>query len=58
MDLQPRILVAEDDVDVRGALVDCLRQGGNDVVDVPDGDHVREYIDECMLYDVPHKRGG
>jgi len=51
MNLQPRILVAEDDDDVRGAVVDGLRQDGNEVIAVPDGDRVKAYIDDCVMSD-------
>jgi DNA-binding NtrC family response regulator len=56
MTLQPRVLLAEDDDDVRVALADGLRQGGNEVVDVADGNKVKAYIDECVLCDVPAPR--
>jgi DNA-binding response OmpR family regulator len=56
MTLQPRVLLAEDDDDVRVALADGLRQDGNEVVEVPDGNKVKSYIDDCVLCDVPAPR--
>ncbi len=51
-----RILLAEDDFDVREALVAVLEAGGFEVIDFGDGRGIESYIDESVVLDLPHKR--
>lgn len=51
-----RVLVAEDDADLRQSMVDALEAVGLDAVGVPDGVDVRAYIDDCVFLDLPHPR--
>jgi CheY-like chemotaxis protein len=51
MHLAPRVLLAEDDDDVRYAIAKGLRQEGHEVVEVPNGDGVKSYIEECVVAD-------
>jgi DNA-binding response OmpR family regulator len=43
---RPRILVAEDDLEMRRVVIDCLRRDGYDVVDVTDGGQLLVRITE------------
>ena len=43
--------MAEDDDDVREALAVGLRKDGHEVVEVPNGDGVKAYIEECVIAD-------
>jgi DNA-binding NtrC family response regulator len=51
MHVAPRVLLAEDDDDVREALARGLRQDGHEVIEVPNGDGVKAYIEECVVAD-------
>jgi DNA-binding NtrC family response regulator len=51
MHVAARVLLAEDDDDVRYALAKGLRQEGHEVVEVPNGDGVKSYIEECVVSD-------
>jgi CheY-like chemotaxis protein len=52
MHVAPRVLLAEDDDDVRYAIAEGLRHEGHEVVEVPNGDQVKSYIEECVIADV------
>jgi DNA-binding NtrC family response regulator len=56
MPRRTRILLAEDDYDVRSALADALRKGGYDVIAVCDGASVKKIVDDCVFLDVPAAR--
>jgi CheY-like chemotaxis protein len=51
-----RVLLAEDDHEVRCALAEALRGLGYDVLDVSDGASVKKIIDECVFLDAPRLR--
>lgn len=51
-----RVLVAEDDREVREALCDLLRVHGYEVVDLSDGEDVYEYVHDSVEMDVPKPR--
>lgn len=51
MHMAPRVLLAEDDDDVRHAIAQSLRQEGHEVVEVANGDGVKSYIEECVVAD-------
>ncbi len=51
-----RIMVAEDDPDLRAAMVAGLRADGHSVVDVSDGTDVQSYVHDCMFLDLPRPR--
>ena len=51
-----RIMVAEDDPDLRAAIVAGLRADGHSVVDVGDGTEVQSYVHDCMFLDLPRPR--
>lgn len=51
MHLAPRVLLAEDDDDVRDAIATSLRQEGHEVVEVASGDSVKSYIEQCVVSD-------
>jgi len=51
-----RVLLAEDDAELRPVLVEILEAGGFEVVDVPDGLAVQSYADDCFTLDMPHRR--
>ncbi|HEX2675465.1 MAG TPA: response regulator [Polyangiales bacterium] len=48
---KPLVMLAEDDDDVRFALAESLRRSGHEVIAVPDGERVRQYIDQCVFSD-------
>jgi two-component system, NtrC family, response regulator AtoC len=56
MPRRARVLLAEDDYDVRFALAESLRGMGFDVIAVADGATVKAYVDDCVFLDVPHPR--
>ncbi len=51
-----RVLLAEDDYDVRFALAESLRAMGFDVIEVADGATVKAYVDDCVFLDAPRPR--
>ncbi len=51
-----RVLVAEDDAELREALCDLLRAHGFEVVDLNDGEDVYEYVHDSVEMDVPRPR--
>jgi DNA-binding NtrC family response regulator len=56
MSKRTRVLLAEDDADLRASMVDALEAEGLEVVGVPDGVDVRAYIDDCVFLDLPKPR--
>jgi len=55
-ELRPRVLVAEDDPELRRALTELLEAEGMDVLECCDGGAVKELIDDAMLRDRPSPR--
>ncbi|MBZ0122259.1 MAG: response regulator [Sandaracinaceae bacterium] len=51
-----RVLLAEDDSELRPTLVEILEKAGFEVIDVSDGLAVQAYADDCFVYDKPHRR--
>lgn len=51
-----RIMVAEDDPDLRAAIAAGLRADGHSVIDVSDGAEVQSYAHDCMFLDLPRPR--
>ncbi len=56
MSINTRVLLAEDDADLRSAMADVLQDNGIDVVAVADGAGARSYMDDCVLLDIPRPR--
>lgn len=53
---RPKVLVAEDDPELRRALTELLEAEGMDVLECCDGAAVMELIDDAMLRDRPTPR--
>jgi two-component system, response regulator, stage 0 sporulation protein F len=51
-----RVLLAEDDYDLRCAIAAGLRAAGHEVIDVGNGDLVKAYFEECLELDLPKPR--
>jgi DNA-binding NtrC family response regulator len=51
-----RVLLAEDDYDLRIAIADGLRAAGLEVIDVGNGDLVKSYLEDCLELDLPRPR--
>ncbi len=51
-----RVLVAEDDDELRSLLSEVLVSRGYDVVEIASGSELESFIDDCVLLDVPRPR--
>lgn len=54
--MTPRVMIAEDDSDLRAAMAALLRDEEIDVVAVPDGTVACRYLDDCIVHDRPRLR--
>ena len=51
MNDEKRILLVEDDDDLRWVFAECLRGSGYDVIDVPSAQAARQVVDRTLLFD-------
>lgn len=51
-----RVLVAEDDFEIRRGIVELLEADGYDVVEYETGTGLQSYFDDGMLFDIPRPR--
>lgn len=56
MPRRERVLLAEDDHELRAALVDILEGAGFEVLEAGDATEVKEYAETCFLLNVPRRR--
>ncbi|MBX3271477.1 MAG: response regulator [Sandaracinaceae bacterium] len=53
---RPRVLLAEDDLELRTALREYLELHGFDVVEFADATGIRDYIEDIVVLDCPRPR--